>query len=295
MTHPCSEVETLSPNPRRPTVTVVIGTLPGREDNLKRCLAGLDGQTRAPEEVLVLEGMPSMIAVIREGLRRARSDWIAFVDDDAVPQTTWLEALSRHFDDPEVGAVGGRILNFTDGRTTARHFTDGPIARISWYGRTIQQLDRIPVHEIVRDVAFLPGSNMCFRRAALRHVDEQLDVGMAPGNEMGLCMGLRRDGWLIRFDSGALVSHYPAPRPERIARDDRTRHAREYSEVVTYTLLKYSSWPRRLAFFAYFFLIGQRASPGLAFAPYCLLSGQSRDRFRAAWSGKLRGLRKALA
>lgn len=277
------------------TITVVVATLPGREDSLRRCLAGIEAQTRPADDVLVLTGLPSMVAVLREGLAQATTGWVAFIDDDAIPQRDWLEVLSRHMGDPTVGAVGGRILNFYAGRTRARRVAGGRIAHVNWYGRTVERLEQIPERHVVADVAFLRGSNMCLRRAAVPHVDVNIDVGMAPGNETAIGLGLQRAGWVVRFDSDALVTHYPAPRPERFARDDRTRFAREYGEVVTYTILKYSSWPRRLAFLVYFFLVGQRASPGLALAPYFLMPGKDRTRYAAAWAGKIRGLRKAFS
>jgi GT2 family glycosyltransferase len=273
---------------------VVVGTLPGREEALKQCLAAINAQTKRPDQILVLRDMPSMLAVIREGLRRAGCEWVAFIDDDAVPASTWLETLSRHFGDAAVGAVGGRIVNVVDGQPTARSFSRGAIARVSWYGRTVEHLNHVPVTHVVADVAFLRGSNVCFRRAAMPAIDARIDVGMSPGNEVALCLDLQERGWRVRFDSDAVVTHYPAPRPDRIAREDMVRHVREYSHVVTFTLLRYSRWPRKLTFLAYFFLIGQRASPGVAFALFSLRTARDRAVFRAAWVGKLRGLKAAI-
>jgi hypothetical protein len=120
--------------------------------------------------------------------------------------------------------------------------------------------------------------------------DERLDKGMAPGFEIALCLGVRRSGWRVLFDSDAVVRHYPASRPPHLDREDSQRASYEYSYMVTYTLLKNSEWPRRLAFLAYFFLVGQRASPGLILAPYFVFPKDSRKRFTAAWAGKFRGI-----
>ncbi len=43
------------------------------------------------------------------GIEAAAGDIIAFLDDDAVPEPTWLEFLIKPFDDPDVGAVGGLV------------------------------------------------------------------------------------------------------------------------------------------------------------------------------------------
>ena len=273
------------------SVAVVIPTVAGREAALELCLAAIRAQTHQPAEIVVVRNRPSYVSAIREGIARTSAEWIAFLDDDAIPQTDWLQTLASYFGDSSVGAVGGRILNFVGGRASACNYSGGPVARVTWYGRTLSRLHDVPLKRIVEDVDFLPGANMCFRRAALPRMDDRLDQGMAPGYEMALCLAARRGGWRVVFDSDALVTHYPAPRPPHLSREDRHRASYEYSYMVTYTLLRNLTGPRKLAFLAYFLLIGQRASPGLAFAPYYLLPGRSRERFWAAWSGKLRGLR----
>jgi cellulose synthase/poly-beta-1,6-N-acetylglucosamine synthase-like glycosyltransferase len=235
------------------------------------------------------------VSAVSYGIERTTAEWIAFLDDDAVPENDWLETLAGHLDDLRVGAVGGRILNVVDGRATARSYKDGPIARLSWYGRTQSRLHDIPVHHTVADVDFLPGSNMCIRRVALPRIDHRWDEGMAPGFETALFLALRRNRWRVVFDSDAVVTHYPAPRPAHLARGNYDRASYEYSYILTYLLLRHLTWPRKLAFFAYFMLIGQRRSPGLLLAPCFLLPGRPRNRLRAAWSGKLRGLRQATA
>jgi glucosyl-dolichyl phosphate glucuronosyltransferase len=44
------------------------------------------------------------------GLRHANGDIVAFLDDDARPERTWLEHLVRPFEDPEVVGAGGVAL-----------------------------------------------------------------------------------------------------------------------------------------------------------------------------------------
>lgn len=280
--------------PSASPVAVVIPTVRGREAALERCLAGVDAQTLRPAEVVTIAGCDSYVASVRRGIERTSADWIAFLDDDAVPEPDWLETLAKHFE-AGVGAVGGRILNYVDGRLTARSYDRGPVARLTWYGRTQSRLHDVPVGHVVADVDFLPGSNMCLRRSALPPIDERWERGMAPGFETALLLAVQAKGWRVVFDSAAVVAHYPAPRPKHVARGDGNQATYEYSYMLTYSLLRGLTWPRKLAFFAYFMLIGQRRSPGLLFAPCLLFPGRLRDRFRAAWSGKLRGLKEAAA
>ncbi len=271
-------------------IAVVIPTVNGRERDLERCLAAVHRQTRSPDEICVVRDFLSLVSALRDGWTRTSSDWIAFLDDDSIPQSNWLEQIARHFDDPAVAAVGGRILTFVEGRSLASNYSSGPVAHLSWFGRTVSRLQDIPAGPLVCDAHFLQGSNMCVRRAALREISDALDYGMAPGLELALCLELRRAGWKVRFDSEALVTHYPAPRPKKYVRGDRVRYAREYSYILTSSLLRWLSWPRKISFALYFFLIGQRESPGLLMAPYFLLPGRNRARLAAAWRGKWEGL-----
>ena len=281
--------------PSASSIAVVVPTVPGREAVLERCLDAVRAQTLRPAEVATIAGCDSYVAAVRRGVEETTGDWIAFLDDDAVPEPDWLETLARHFEGDDVGAVGGRILNYVDGRLTARTYCGGPVARLSWFGRTESRLHDIPVRPVVADIDFLPGSNMCVRRSAFPEIDERWERGMAAGFETALFLIMRRRGRRVVFDSAAVVAHYPAPRPPHVTRDDRDRASYEYSYMLTYSLLRYLPWPQKPAFFLYFMLIGQRRSPGLLFAPCLLFPGRLGGRVRAAWSGKLRGLKEATA
>ena len=46
------------------------------------------------------------------GISASRGEIVAFIDDDAVPEFGWLDALTAPFADPSVGAAGG----YTRGR-----------------------------------------------------------------------------------------------------------------------------------------------------------------------------------
>ncbi len=113
------------------SATLVIVTV-NRADSLDRTLASLH-QIRYPHfEVVVVNGPStdhtaeviarhqaglrvyetdvSNISVSRNiGLAHARGDVVVFIDDDAIPEPDWLEALLAPYADPEVASVGGFI------------------------------------------------------------------------------------------------------------------------------------------------------------------------------------------
>lgn len=113
------------------TVSVVVVSR-GRPQALLRCLAGLEQQFHPGFEVVVVAD-PSGIAAVAAspfggraksvpfdqanisqarnlGIAHAAGDLIAFIDDDAVAEPSWLKSLILPFADPQVAAVGGYVL-----------------------------------------------------------------------------------------------------------------------------------------------------------------------------------------
>jgi cellulose synthase/poly-beta-1,6-N-acetylglucosamine synthase-like glycosyltransferase len=119
------------PRPQAPTCSVVICTR-DRPAQLERCLAEIFDQTLKPIEVIVVDNAPvngssedvarrwqakyimePRIGLSRSrnrGLREARGEVVAYIDDDASPNRDWLEKLVLAFGDLRVMAAGGRTV-----------------------------------------------------------------------------------------------------------------------------------------------------------------------------------------
>lgn len=113
-----------------PPVSVVIVSR-GRPDSLTWCLRGVMGLRYPAVEVVVVtdpEGAAAVKAAGQDeairliafdeanisaarnaGIAQAAGEIIAFIDDDAVPEPTWLDHLVEPFEAPEVAAVGGFV------------------------------------------------------------------------------------------------------------------------------------------------------------------------------------------
>ncbi len=129
-----------APGPAPVSLSVVLCTR-DRPRYLAACLAGLAAQAPAPgfpaPELLVVDSASAppaaadiaglaarhgarLIRVEAPGLSRARNlglaaaggTWVAYLDDDAVPEEGWAAALLRRIAalPPDVAALGGRIL-----------------------------------------------------------------------------------------------------------------------------------------------------------------------------------------
>ncbi|MCF1708294.1 glycosyltransferase family 2 protein [Tabrizicola sp. J26] len=155
-----------------------------RTELLLRCLAALRLQDHPLMEVIVVAdpaaaqdvtklGLPLKLAVFDEaniaaarnvGLAMAAGDVVAFIDDDAVAEPTWLRLLTAPFKDPLVGQAGG----FVRGRNG-----------ISWQWRALEVdsdgqdhpldvPDAVSLHRGTgRGAVKTQGTNCAFRRQTL--------------------------------------------------------------------------------------------------------------------------------
>jgi glycosyltransferase involved in cell wall biosynthesis len=121
------------------TVSVVVCTYaPERLPLVSKCIESLKKQTLMPLQIiLVLDEAPQLIdfytAVIgtdiqivvssgfglsnarNTGVRYARGDVVAFIDDDAVADEKWLDSHLRNYEDAFVAGVGGPIRPLWEG------------------------------------------------------------------------------------------------------------------------------------------------------------------------------------
>jgi GT2 family glycosyltransferase len=200
-----------------PLMTVLVPTC-GRTRELARCLAALgERETRAvtTEVVVTDDGAGDetrrMVAAdfpwarwVRgpgrgpaanrnHGARQARTDWVAFVDDDCVPSGGWLCALENVASEEAVDVIEGR--------------TDCPGQRDTAFEEHVENLTG----------GVLWSCNLAVRREAFERLggfDE--DFPEAGGEDMEFAWRVRQAGLRVVFAPEALVSHPPRPVTLRI-------------------------------------------------------------------------------
>ncbi|WGM31830.1 glycosyltransferase family A protein [Brevundimonas sp. NIBR11] len=287
-----------------------------RPDDLARCLAGLERQTRRADEVVVVHreddletrtvlsrfaktlpvvaaavSGPGAVRAYNLGLDTAAGDLVAITDDDAIPHTDWLARIETHFAANEtLGAVGGRDVVHEDGVAIAA--SRSVVGRIQWFGRVIGN------HHLGRDgprpVHVLKGVNMSFRRAAItgRRFDARLrGAGAQVHLEIGLCTAVLKAGWGVVYDPEVRVDHFPARRHDDDQRTGFSAGAQvDAVHNETLALLDYLPWARRGLFVLWATIVGTRQSPGAALALLTANRREGRDRFAATMKGRAQGI-----
>jgi mycofactocin system glycosyltransferase len=220
---------------RRLDLTVVVPVL-DRADDLEQCLAAMgneyavvvvdDGSTRAAAVADVVRrhgatlvrrpdnGGPA--AARNLGLSHCRSEFVAFVDSDCLPQPGWIDRLARHFEDPAVAAVAPRVR---------------PHAGRSWSGRYTRarcglDLGAAPARILPGGrVGYVPTAALLVRRAALADIARQgevFDETMRVGEDVDVIWRLYDAGWRMRYDPSVEVRHIePADWPSLLRRRAR--------------------------------------------------------------------------
>lgn len=204
-----------------------------RPEYVARCLDHLAAQTRPPLEVIVVDSStgqdtellirdrfpavryarcpagPGAMATARNiAYGMSRGDIVAFVDDDAFAEPAWLERLVPHFDDPTVGAVGGRQIRGQPGElhqgtdSVGRLLEDGTLTGnfAAETGTTVE-------------VDHLLGANMAFRRSVLDLLGGIRDgyAGTCVREETDLCLRVSHAGYRLLYTPDAVVDHVAAP------------------------------------------------------------------------------------
>ena len=203
-----------SPADRWPRVSVIVCTHNG-ERTLGQCLerAGElaypdfelivvdDGSTDGSADIALARGATLVQTEHRglsfarnAGIERATGEIVAFLDDDAYPDSDWLRYLAASLGPNAHAGTGGPNIPPDD---------DG------WIADCVAAAPGGPIHVLIsdREAEHVPGCNMAFRKSALEEIggfDERFRVA---GDDVDICWRLQESGRTLGFSAGAVVMH----------------------------------------------------------------------------------------
>lgn len=316
-------VEVKAVNEVPQTIGVLIATY-RRSNDLLRCLAALENQTRQADEIIlvvreddietrsslsdfgvkslpiriIIVSLPGVVAARNAGLDACRTDILAIIDDDTCPHVDWLSRVMQNFNnDPALGGLGGRDRCFDGAQFDERR--EPIVGKIQWFGRTIGNHHR--GFGDLREVDVLKGANMSYRSKAIAEVrfDSRLKgSGAQPSEDFCFSVAVKCKGWKLAYDPLAVVDHYASQRAEvrhyvgvTAVNDASVFRDFAYNQVISIWLALTPL--RRAAFFVWSVVIGTGVFPGLVqairFTPK--LGVDSWRRFLIAQQGKMDAFR----
>jgi len=270
-------------------ISVIVPTY-RRPDSLKKCLHGLKDQQRKADEIIIIVrdsdvetwnflnkfdadslglktvkvSVQGVIAALNKGIEAAGGDIISFTDDDAVPQSDWLELIEKEFEkDVKIGAVGGKDNVYKNNLLLKGK--KKTVGKLQFFGRQIGN------HHLgfgkARKVDFLKGVNMSFRSDAIKNLylgTNLAGTGAQVHWELAFCLEIKKRGWTLIYDPNLKVDHYDA---KRFDEDQRgVFNASAWANAVhneSYILFKYLNPVQRWIFLVWVSLIGTRANFGM--------------------------------
>ena len=264
-----------------------------RPQKLTTCLKSLAIQTTRPDEVIVAwQGEdsetsrtvsrmrecvpfdlrlvhcpePGIVPAENAALDASAGEIILLIDDDAIAPTDWIARHLAHYDDPEVGAVGGPYDNFgQDGVAFPKREVE-PIGTLSWYGRpTGNMYDHVPGWEsrAPEEIVHVVGNNMSVRRIAFGRMEE----GLRPywqAFEMDVCLQVKARGYKVLFDFQNKVQHHPTSAAYSPGRSGDLQ-VKIYNGAYNHAFVlgKHSPWHLRPIRLGYLLGVGSVSTPGL--------------------------------
>lgn len=229
------------------TVAVCIVSFHAARD-LPRCLAAVEGQTRVPDEIVVVDSASgdSSAAVARAELGGAgrvlempenrgfagaanlaidetESSWILLLNPDAWPRPDYLEQLLVRVENRmalRIGAVTGRLMREPTSSAARRLDSCGIELRPTWrhLDRGAGEIDRAQFNSAER-VFGATGAASLFHRQALE--DVAFDDGVfAPEfhsyrEDAELCFRLQEREWEVLYEPAAVCIHRRRVTPRR--------------------------------------------------------------------------------
>ena len=209
-----------------PTVSIIIPTL-GRTSSLRDCLESLWAQTFQDYEIIQVTEEGELAALRNEGAKRARGEYLIFIDDDVVCEPQWLESIVRIFRETDVAGVSGPSYISREYRRN-RDIFRFPVLKWIYDLFFLDGKQSLPGHitkagtwttgacdykcSYEGPVDFLEACNSAYRADAFRLAGgfDEAYKGVGDWSEPDLAFRIRKNGNNLWFSRDARLEHRPS-------------------------------------------------------------------------------------
>jgi len=198
-----------------PSISVVVCTYNGSR-TIGECLHHLsslnypnyevivvdDGSTDRTSEIaqgynvrLIRTENRGLSAARNTGREHSRGEIVAYIDDDAYPDSDWLNYYGRAFQRTSHAMIGGPNLPPTGDPSVAQCVARAPGG---------------PTHILLTDTIaeHVPGCNMVFRKSCLEEIGGFDPIFRTAGDDVDVCWRIQDKGWTVGFAPSAVVWHH---------------------------------------------------------------------------------------
>jgi O-antigen biosynthesis protein len=166
-----------------------------------------------PYRTVRFSGEANDSAVKNFAVKQTNDPWILFLDERIEPiEPDWLTIMAEHVQRPEVGAVGGRLLN-PNATIEQAGMVVGvkKVAQLAFHGFPAEHPGANRQLQVTRNCSAVSSACMLTRREVFRQAggfDENLEGVLA---DVDLCLKMRRAGYLIVYTPFAKLCWHQAP------------------------------------------------------------------------------------
>ncbi len=213
--------------PGKPRVAIIIPTR-DRVDMLRRCIESIrkkssyrhyeivviDNDSREPETLEYLSSFGGRVIryphefnfsrMMNEAAKQVECDALLFLNNDTeVISSEWIEAMLEHGMQPEVGAVGARLL-FPDGRVQHEGILIGPGNGLAG---NLDHHGYFGLGQVIRNCSAVTAACMLTRSSVFSELggfDEEIGIAY---NDVDFCLRARQKGYLIVYTPYSLLYH----------------------------------------------------------------------------------------
>lgn len=226
------QIKETPPVPKaHPLVSILICTR--NADLLSRCLASVRGNTSYPSlEMIVVHHLGSehdsrIAELTREanalrlpfkgefnfsamnnlGAHSAQGEILLFLNDDVEPlDPFWLARMVARLEQPEIGAVGAKLLYY-NGSIQHAGLVTWEMGGAGHAGRFLTTSEYWPWLNTAREVTAVTGACLAMRRADFDELDGFDPAFPVNFNDVDLCLRLQARGQSVIFEASAILQH----------------------------------------------------------------------------------------